>query len=415
MNAKFIEDSKLRLYDSFHNSRDMIDLLHTAATLFENPIILTSSSYRVIHMSNPTGQPFDDLVWNDAEKYGYCSAESIRLFRRDGVTSSVHENDQPVFIDYSVGKEVPRIIQKLKGDNKIIAYFGLFQANKQISEEDIILVEILCKILEVAFAASRYEDLSLSNHIHESIMLQLLESRIPRNEVFQERLTAANWHTKKLFHLIFVPLKKDDSSVYYDQYLQRKIDETVSISKSVIYNENVILVINSDNERELDRAKKKISTLLKKNNLAAICSPLFTDLYDLPIYYHQAVDTFHVLNILKKNKFGLIDVNDFLVSTLLYKLPKDINYDLYLCQEFKIIREYDTIHQTNFEEVLVAYLENSCNIRKSAECLYIHRNTMQQKLKHIGELIGDVNEGELLLKFYHSSKLFRWAEKLEEH
>ena len=50
-----------------------------AAMLMGCPIILTSSSYRVIAMED-LGKEVDYPIWQDAKRTGYCSADAVRRF-----------------------------------------------------------------------------------------------------------------------------------------------------------------------------------------------------------------------------------------------------------------------------------------------------------------------------------------------
>ncbi|WMJ89217.1 hypothetical protein [Anaerocolumna sp. MB42-C2] len=70
----------MKIYDTYYKTRDIKELINAAGKVLNNPIILTSASYRVIHMINTTGIVNDDPVWIYAEEYGYCSAEDIKSF-----------------------------------------------------------------------------------------------------------------------------------------------------------------------------------------------------------------------------------------------------------------------------------------------------------------------------------------------
>ena len=41
-------------------------------------------------------------------------------------------------------------------------------------------------------------------------------------------------------------------------------------------------------------------------------------------------------------------------------------------------------------ETLIAYLKNDFSVKETAEKLYIHRNTLNQRLQKIQEIIGEI-------------------------
>lgn len=51
------------------------------------------------------------------------------------------------------------------------------------------------------------------------------------------------------------------------------------------------------------------------------------------------------------------------------------------------LKEYDDKNSTNLMETLVVYMEQSRNLGKTAEALYVHRNTMKYRISRIEELL----------------------------
>ena len=184
MDTKRVKEGKLKMYDAYYKARDIRELISAAGKILNNPIILTSASYRVIHMINTTGIINDDPVWIYAEEYGHCSAEDIKSFRKAGVTSAVHESEMPIMIDFSVGEKMPRVIQKISADHKIIAYLGIFQLRDQIDKEDMELTTTLCDILSVALQVNKNELIDYQDNVHDEIIIELLENKIYKTRVF---------------------------------------------------------------------------------------------------------------------------------------------------------------------------------------------------------------------------------------
>lgn len=70
-----------------------------------------------------------------------------------------------------------------------------------------------------------------------------------------------------------------------------------------------------------------------------------------------------------------------------------------------VLRAYDTAHGTAFYETLFVFLSHERNLVKTANALYIHRNSLVYRVKRIEELIkADLNDPQermyLLLSFY---------------
>ncbi|RZT07711.1 GAF domain-containing protein [Mycobacterium sp. BK558] len=98
---------------------------------------------------------------------------------------------------------------------------------------------------------------------------------------------------------------------------------------------------------------------------------LWADLLDEPIVHHQ--DVAH-LKMLPK---VALNAGDGLRETL---------------NRFNELARYDLRHGTALSETLDAYMANGCSITDTAAALFIHRNTLRQRLGRIDELTGRSTE-----------------------
>jgi len=56
--------------------------------------------------------------------------------------------------------------------------------------------------------------------------------------------------------------------------------------------------------------------------------------------------------------------------------------------ESVILLEYDTKHKADLLEVLDCYLQHNCNLKETSDSLFIHRNTLRNKIEKIEEVMG---------------------------
>lgn len=80
------------------------------------------------------------------------------------------------------------------------------------------------------------------------------------------------------------------------------------------------------------------------------------------------------------------------------------------------IARYDARHGTNLRQVLYQYLVFGGNVQRTAGALYMHRNTVMNKLKKISEMISfDFSDGLLCQRLLLSCQLLEYAEKVLKH
>lgn len=85
----------------------------------------------------------------------------------------------------------------------------------------------------------------------------------------------------------------------------------------------------------------------------------------------------------------------------------------YLChQGFLRIGRYDRKNHTNLMDILHEYLVNNCNMVQTAQRLYMHRNTLLNKIHLIEELIGEsLNNSILQERLLFSYHVCEYVEK----
>ena len=77
------------------------------------------------------------------------------------------------------------------------------------------------------------------------------------------------------------------------------------------------------------------------------------------------------------------------------------------------LARYDTRHGTDLRQVLYHYLVFGGNIQRTAAALYMHRNTVMNKLKKISEMVSfDFSDGLLCQRLLLSCQLLEYAEKV---
>lgn len=59
-----------------------------------------------------------------------------------------------------------------------------------------------------------------------------------------------------------------------------------------------------------------------------------------------------------------------------------------ILQRFRELARYDVMHGTDLSRTLDAYFANGCSMTESAERMYIHRNTLRQRLARIENILG---------------------------
>jgi len=75
--------------------------------------------------------------------------------------------------------------------------------------------------------------------------------------------------------------------------------------------------------------------------------------------------------------------------------------DEYIRELLAAVIDYDTKNKSNLYEVLKLYLENDGSIKAISEILFLHRNSINYKIKKIEELLNcDLSSMKMRTKLY---------------
>lgn len=77
------------------------------------------------------------------------------------------------------------------------------------------------------------------------------------------------------------------------------------------------------------------------------------------------------------------------------------------------ITRYDNEHGTNLRDILLAYLMNNLDLKHTAEKLYMHRNTLSNKLNLIRSITNiDLSEGDINQRIIFSCQVIKYYENV---
>lgn len=184
---------------------------------------------------------------------------------------------------------------------------------------------------------------------------------------------------------------------YYENYATFRLDEYIVI---------VMGDYTEDQVRELvAKVFERTRTYCASDALPAIgCGRLTQSIRCLYKSYNQAKS---IANLQEKKKISKSNI--FFADMGIYRLLMSITDDdtkEYFCQETIMpLVNYDAKNETNLTEVLKKYLQNNGSVNDTANQMYVHRNTINYKLKKIEEIL-DVDLSSLDFRIHATLGLY---------
>lgn len=398
---KLMESSAV-LLNSLIKGKGLKYIVQIGSEILGNPILIMDASFKLLASS--TTQGVDDPLWMDVITLGYTSQKFVTLLKKENYPEKLYNSTLPIIVTLDSSKNLKRIMGKITIKDKIVGYIGVLEIHKKFKDEDIEIVSILSDVISSEMQKNKL----YSNPIglaHEYLLLDLLDEKIKNPQVMEERLKSFHWDLNNDFYVTTIDVSKDVESFHHIEYLRAYFERCILNCKSVYYNDNIILLFNCKNFKDVQYTKSKLIEILSSNNINAGMSQKFSNIMEIKKYYSQSKNALTLGNFLKKENY-LFEYENLYIYDLLALVDKNSNIKDFCHPGIYRVLEYDKSNGTDYYTTLYEYLINGTNKSITAQKLYIHRNTIVHRINKISEITSlNLENGDDCLKLLLSYKI----------
>ncbi|MCD8149162.1 MAG: helix-turn-helix domain-containing protein [Clostridiales bacterium] len=240
--------------------------------------------------------------------------------------------------------------------------------------------------------------------MHEYFLIKLIEGDQDRHSL-NYRAKLLEIALKKYNYIIVVNSLHENSvpSLRLRQYAQSFRQLFPGIA--AIYKNLIVILYTSDQDTFSDYALESFRKLLVRHNLYAGISNCFEDFSASKKYFRQALEAISQGTIAPFLADRIFFFSKLLPYRLMSTLPGYTSLEECIAPCVQKLIKYDKEHKTDFTDTMNAYVQNVCNVTKTAADLHMHRNTLVYRIKKIEEITGtDFSSGEALLNILFSFK-----------
>ena len=338
-----------------------------ALLLFDKDIALVSCSRSI---------PITDPVWSDTFSRGYSSYELREIVKHlpyledvDLETEIIKPTDS-----YSTRE---RLIYHIVIDHQSIGYLFVN------AEENVVFSQFQIMAFKKAGEAMTYAISRYGRHLFPTLrtndkLLRTLLSCLLTSDV-EDVLKKESVPDYK--RMAVICLDSRDQKHHNDE-LNQQIINIFPESITAIHKDRVVGLISLKTEMTIeDSQHKALEKLLKKNRIRGGVSNPFSDLKYFLQFYRQADKALELGKEGVLNRYQDVFISDFFDLVEDKEILQSIVHPAILR-----LKQVDKERNTDFVKTLEVLIKNNRNIKKSAELLFIHRNTMLHRIEQIEEL-----------------------------
>lgn len=361
------------------SNHDLTSLLEDSYPIFNKPIYVLDSSFRMIASKSE----YADKGW-DLTENGSLNSDSIAKYL--SVSDLMTEKRNALIIDL-LGKKVLCVNLFNKNDQYdgcvVISLDG-----SDVFEGEEKLIEVLAEYLQMAIDKNPI----ITNDIDVSIKkaFQNLIEELPLS--YSQRILLTSSNAQTAYRCIYMRYRGKRNQLPLS-YICDIFEDAFSKSYAFVYDDSIISFVNISELRSSKAAdykitlNRKLSEFIDQMSLCAGISNEFSDLLNVKIQYLQAqsaVDN----GLLLDTQGKLFYYASYALTEMIINSLGGLPVETYYPAGFDNILQHDKESGISYLETLKTFLEEGMSYTSTAQKLFIHRSTLIDRITRIEKELG---------------------------
>lgn len=382
--------------------KGMEEILETGARLLGNPLVVIDASYSVIAHTNE--HYITDEIWKRNISLGYCSYEFIAAVKRLKSVKEAENNNEP-FIVVCDESPVRKLVSKIIIDAQPVGFLILLECEGRITDDTLIIFKTLNYAVKEELNKDSYNK-NLKGVKYENFLLDLIQGKMESEELAMERAKSNQLNFSDNLYVITLDILYYNMDKRAGKSLSESIEYVLPNSKALYYKDHIMVLLDLRNVTEGEEVFKKLEEFLRKVSIKAAVSSRIYNLTDVKKGFLQAKKTLELADRIKA--FGsLFYYEDYKFYDLLSKVNGNL---MEFCNASVVmLYDYDKTNNTTYFQTLCAYIENNENINKTAEALFLHRNTLSYRIDKIETITGlNLKDSQQIFNISYSCRILKY-------
>lgn len=368
------------LTEAFLSLQPMQKIIDLISKQIHNPVMMLDNSYRVLYTSQNISST--DLQWNENVKRGYCTYEFISKYFQ---MQTIPKGNKPMMTG-CLSSPRRHCINRLWIEDNQIGYLLSIDSNKPFCMMDMQFIKTASRLIARFMLNENKNGINFRFKVVDNALIELLEGNMASRSMLMECLRYSELDLEAEYYMLLINVKNynvmnDRIESLKNYFMQLQLKHI-----SFYYKEDIAVLLQSDiSVFDLVEKFKNDEQIIREWNINFVVSDKFNDLYQIPHYYEQAKHTREIAFKMMKNEIVISYENIRFIDMLLSKL-KQSDYTNYIGSDYMRLYNYDMKHETYYFDTLFQYIMNGQSLNRTADKLYVHKNTVSYRINKAREL-----------------------------
>jgi len=387
---------------------DLSELARKLADLVKCPVTIEDATFRILAYASH-GE-IDRLREESILRRQMLPTAVAELDSR-GLLAKIEQSLHPIRLPPlpEQGMTFERIVAPIIAGGERLGYVWLIAHDRLTDEMDVVTIEHAATVAALILLRERavYET---EQRLKSSMLDELLRTQTHLRAGLAEQIRSLGLGNKQ--QVIIVRPRESPSNNLLS--LSRLITEQLRLAglRGVVVERtpNLVVLLDGDRaEQGLKLADAMWQAGSRQNYALSIGIGRVTEsFHQLSESYEQAIEALDTGMVFQPREGGVVSFDSLGVLYWLRHLPAEVRTKNPFHKAIHLLAEHDARHSTGLVNTLETYLDAGCNAQQAAERLYLHRNTLVQRLSKIESLtLLDLHDPNILLNLNVALKAWR--------
>jgi purine catabolism regulator len=378
------------------------------ANILNRSITIEDTNLKILAYSliGPT-----DEVRSRSIEIGYTPPEVVSYLRKLGVFERIQKDPKPQYLKPipAMGIKFERIVAPILIGDQIYGYIWIIANGDSLTQLDFLAIErgaiVAALIMSRDMAVYEAEQRGKSNLIDHLIDPDASEITFRSEEILERLGMSGDFQIANIINI------QDDVTPIrsISQILMEQIKKAGIQATLIERTKSLLVILNSAKDETTLRFVDLLTTFAKQYEQPWVIgvSSLTNSIDNFRKAFDEGVDA---------SRMGLI-LGKGLASTWFYtklgflpwvmETPKEVIYSNYYYRIIESMDQYDSERGSEILKTLECYLSSFANAQEAAKSLFIHRNTLRQRLRKINEIWNlHLDDPLEMLNLFYAIKIF---------
>lgn len=349
--------------------------------VFHNPIVLLNGNSRVLAMSEQYSGEEMGQEWQYLKKYGYPSISNMKMSRKKNV---LHDMEGSSIVTVADDQNYKTMSSPIRFRDKIYGRLVVLERDRKFNAGDMQLFNIVVNELRVPLAEQCDGE---EQEVNADCLGNILEGKNTNSESLSYLLTYKGWKSNDYFKVYKIKILDKEGMM---QARERIFLESLkrNISECSVLRRERVGELYAIQDTSIQTGNSVRETLLKLSVHNEFCFSESLDMQGIYNIYFLREQADYTM----ERKMGSLKPGD---DSMFYQYAID-----YLLTSGNLGKSFYAIHPEIMKlwvskykdkddkfDTYLCYLQNGRSLKKTAEQLHLHRNTIVYRIGKINDLI----------------------------